>query len=375
MIEAQRFNYLDKLFQSNYRQNLRNYVDGSLTSPLVIELDPTTRCNYECPECISANVKGQYEIPPTRLNQLINECSRMGVKGIIFIGGGEPLMHSDMPNPIIQAHNQGIDVGLTTNGSLLSRYLEPVAQHVAWTRVSIDAGTSSTYEKFRPSGLTHSFDRVIQNMSNLAKIKQGALGYCFLIIQRQDGNENITNAREIFKAAKLAKEIGCNYFEFKPMVDSKHYLIPFSRDMKNIVSEQFSLCQELQDDNFAIVSPKSIEYLQEHDDPVQPKEYDQCAVMELRTLITPTGIYPCPYMRGRTDKKIGSIDDMPFDRFWGSFERKNTMHIINPQKDCGFYCIRHLPNVVLNHIKKMESEGVPILNYIKEIDGIDDAFF
>ncbi|MFA6007194.1 MAG: radical SAM protein [Candidatus Shapirobacteria bacterium] len=375
MKENQRFNYLDKLFQPSFRPLLRGYVENRLNSPQIVELDPTTRCNYGCPECISARVKGNVEILPTRLEQLINEFSTMGVRGIIFIGGGEPLMHSDMPNPIRQAYDLGIDVGLTTNGSLISKYLDTIANCVAWTRVSVDAGTSETYEKFRPSSIVNSFEKVIQNMEQLAKVKKGALGYCFLVIQRSGGDKTVTNASEIYQSAKIAKDIGCNYFEFKPMVNLKHYLLPFSAEMKEIIMEQFNLCKELESEKFAIVAPKSIGFLEENDNPVQPKKYEECAIMEFRTLITPTGIYPCPYMRGRTDKKMGSINDMPFDQFWNSSDRKNAMGLVNPKNDCGFYCIRHLPNVVLNHIKEMESEGVPILDYIREVDDIDDIFF
>ncbi|MCL5746790.1 MAG: SPASM domain-containing protein, partial [Patescibacteria group bacterium] len=185
----------------------------------------------------------------------------------------------------------------------------------------------------------------------------------------------LTNAGEIAEAARLAKEIGCNYFEFKPMVDLKHYLIPFSQEMSQIVAEQYETAKQLEDDNFAVVAPKSMEFLQEHPNPVQPKDYERCAVMEFRTLVTPTGIYPCPYMRGREDKRMGSVDDEPFDSFWNSSKRIETMSKINPSRDCGFYCIRHLPNVTLNHIRSMEEQGVRILDSIKETPDLEDPFF
>jgi len=216
---------------------------------------------------------------------------------------------------------------------------------------------------------------VINNMKNLAKVKKGALGYCFLIIQRQNNGENLTNAHEIYEAAKIAKEIGCDYFEFKPMVSLQHYLLPFSKELRQIVSEQYQKCKSLEDSNFEVVAPKSIEYLDKEDNPIQPKEYVKCPIMEFRSLITQTGIYPCPYMRGRKDKKMGSIDNIEFNKFWISDERKKAMSLINPNQDCGFYCIRHLPNIVLNNLKDLENQGVPILDYIKVVKGIDDVFF
>ena len=98
-----RFNFLKKLFQVEVRSYLKKFVAGQLDQPLLIELDPTNRCNYLCPECISVKVKGNLEISPKRLERLIKEFSLAGVKGIIFIGGGEPLLHSSMPKPLRQA--------------------------------------------------------------------------------------------------------------------------------------------------------------------------------------------------------------------------------------------------------------------------------
>lgn len=370
-----RFNFLKKLFQAEVRPYLKKFVVQRLNQPLLIELDPTNRCNYLCPECISSKVKGNTEISPVRLEKLIKEFSLAGVKGIIFIGGGEPLLHSSMPKPLKQAHDLKMAVGLTTNGSLINRYIDSIAEYVSWTRVSMDAATNKMYETLRPSGFPNSFTRVINNMESLAKIKKGALGYCFLIIQRQNGKEIITNASEIYEAARIAKDIGCDYFEFKPMVNLHHYLLPFSKEMRKLVGEQYQKCKELESDSFEVVAPRSIEHLSKYDNPIQPKDYETCATMELRTLVTPTGIYPCPYMRGRKDKKMGSIDDGPFNKFWESRERKQAMRLINPKKDCGFYCIRHGSNVVLNTLRDLENQGIPILDYIKESEGIDDNFF
>lgn len=370
-----RFNFLKKLFQVEVRSYLKKFVAGQLDQPLLIELDPTNRCNYLCPECISVKVKGNLEISPKRLERLIKEFSLAGVKGIIFIGGGEPLLHSSMPKPLRQAYDLKMDVGLTTNGSLINRYINTIAECVSLNRVSVDAASSKMYEVLRPSGLPNPFMRVINNMENLAKIKKGALGYCFLIIQRKNNKEVITNACEIYRAAKIAKDIGCDYFEFKPMVNLHHYLLPFSTEMRRLIKEQYQKCKELENDSFEIVAPRSIEHLSKYDNPIQPKDYETCAVMEFRTLVTPTGIYPCPYMRGRQDKKMGSIDDEPFNKFWESKKRKQAMSLINPKKDCGFYCIRHWSNVVLNTLKDLEDQGVPFLDYIKEVEGIDDKFF
>jgi len=387
-MERDRFDFLRKLFQGNIRPQLEAYVNDSLRSPLLIEFDPTTACNFACPECISAGLLNKASIPSERIAGLMSEFARGGVKGIIFIGGGEPLAHKCMPAPLRDAHNFGMAVGLTTNGSLIERHLDTIAECVDWTRVSVDAGTATTFDSVRPNHLVKGFDRVLGQMQKLAAVKRGALGYSFLIIQRRvcgseqgnatapNGDAIFTNAHEIGEAARRAKEIGCDYFEYKPMVDSAHYLMPFSEDLRAIVREQDAICRRLETDDFAIIAPASMELLSVADDPRQPKKYAICPAMELRTLVTPSGVYPCPYHRGREDKRLGPVPEMPFDIWWQSDERKRAMARTDPRTDCNFYCIRHRTNVVVHALRDVQEEGVDLLSRIERSEcPPNDPFF
>jgi MoaA/NifB/PqqE/SkfB family radical SAM enzyme len=369
-----RFDYLKKLFSTENRSQLLDYFNDTLKGPLLVEFDPTTACNFSCPECISGDLLNQSKIPSERIDALISEFARAGVRGIIFVGGGEPLAHKCMPGPIVKAHEVGIQVGLTTNGSLISRYMDALANCVAWTRVSIDAGSHKTFAIFRPNKLANPFGSILRQMEELAKRKTGALGFSFLIIQRGTGGERITNAHEIFRAAQIAKEIGCDYFEYKPMVDNRHYLVPFDAAMRELISEQSALCASLVDDTFDVIAPRSIAYLGEREDPIQPKAYERCPAMELRTLVTPSGIYPCPYMRGRADKLLGTVDDGPFDEFWNSPKRRLAALKTNPAIDCEFYCIRHNTNLALDALKTLRQQGVDLLPHVASAS-VDDVFF
>ena len=95
-----------------------------------------------------------------------------------------------------------------------------------WLRVSVDAGSEEVFAEFRPHASGISFNKVIDNMKSFAEQKKGKLGYSFLILSKYDNENKLlsTNATDIERAAHVAKEIGCDYFEVKPAFDIMHFL-------------------------------------------------------------------------------------------------------------------------------------------------------
>lgn len=314
--------FVTKLLQPSLRGRVEEYMRTRTTlGPLVVEFDPTTACNFTCPECISVSLLNKEKIEITRTLALIDEFHRAGVKGIIFIGGGEPLAQQGMPAPILRCRELGISVGLTTNGSLVGRYIEAISECVSWTRVSVDAACQKTFSIFRPSSIRDSFQKITDNIRLLAKYKKGLLGYSFMLIERKSLNgETVTNIHEIYEAARLARELGCDHFEYKPMVDKYHNLIPLSNCAKKSLVEQIAKMQSLNTESFRVIAPSSISHLLNEANKDQPKKYTTCPAMEMRTLVTPKGIYPCPYKRGHDEMKLGDID-VQFDEYWTSEKR------------------------------------------------------
>ena len=187
-------------------------------NPLVVELDTTEVCNFACPGCISEDLIGsKTSFTKERLMSLARELYEFGVKAVILIGGGEPLAHPAAGELIKFFGTHDIRVGITTNGFFIPKYLSEIAEYADWTRVSMDAATSETFGKLRPTKDGRStFDEIVSGMRRLAQIKRGKLGFSFLIRTEADGFGITSNISEIYDAARLAKDIGCDYFELKP---------------------------------------------------------------------------------------------------------------------------------------------------------------
>jgi len=342
-----------KLKQQSVQNRIKElFINKKKSGPWVIELDPTTACNLACHDCISANLLNQGGIPPERLMKLADEFNEVGVKAVVLIGGGEPMAHKEFGNLVKAFSEKNIHTGVTTNGTLISRFLDVTAKNVSWLRVSVDAGSEKVFQNFRPHASGKSqFNLVISNMKEYVKVKKGILGYSFLLLSKFDKDHKLidTNATDIEKAANVAKEIGCDYFEVKPAFDIMHYLQQQNKEVTSITNTQLKSIKNLNDDNFQVIAPFTLEEALKGA-VTQPKEYTKCLTTEMRTVVSPSGVYVCPYHRGNAMMKIGDINKESFKDLWYGKKRQTVMEKVNPQIHCGFHCIRDESNKYLNSI-------------------------
>jgi hypothetical protein len=251
-----------KLFQASLWPAVSAAARGEgLRAPLVVELDPTSFCDMACPECISIDLLNQTRFPRHRLLSLASEFVERGVRAVILIGGGEPLLHNAIGDVIRVLGEAGVAVGLTTNGTMIHRHLDAIARFVSWTRVSVDAGTAECLERFRPhrSG-RNVFERVIGNMRQLAEVKTGSLGYSFLLVARTgaDGTVVESNFADVATAGVLARDIGCDYFEVKPAYDLGHFLVAQPPALGQLLADQLGRVRELASDGFEVIAPRTL---------------------------------------------------------------------------------------------------------------------
>jgi len=340
------------------------------SNPLVVELDTTEVCNLACPGCISEDMlETKNRFSDKRLMQLGEEFNAVGVKAVILIGGGEPLAHPRVGEFMNYLGENDIHIGITTNGTLIDKYLDVIAKYSNWTRISMDAGSDEMYNKLRPSkdGVSK-FHKVVENMRELAKIKKGKLGYSYLIRTAADGFGLESNIHEIYDAAVLARNIGCDYFEVKPSYQYAdgidHALVKHSKEDMDKARIEINRLDELETASFSIVKSINLESSLNGIENPQDKEYTTCPVTELRTLICPSGVFVCPYWRGKEKFKVGELNNSSFVDMWNGEKRNEVMGFLDPSKHCSFHCLRHESNLeVFKMIEKTKNnENMPILN-------------
>ena len=124
----------------DYIKSLRFDVYSS--NPRVVEIDITEICNLVCRGCISEEIiRTGNSFSEDRLFRLGEELFEADVKAVILIGGGEPLCNYAVGSFMTYLGEKDIQIGITTNGTLIDKYLSIIAKYAFWTRVSIDAAT------------------------------------------------------------------------------------------------------------------------------------------------------------------------------------------------------------------------------------------
>lgn len=369
---------VDKLRQRSVHAHLKT-IDWSSSSeaPYIVEFDTTTRCNLACPDCISGSLLNQDEFPAERVVSLAHEMVAAGVRGVILIGGGEPMAHPRIGEVIEILGSNGVAIGITTNGLYLKKHLDVLVRHVDWIRVSVDAASPEVFQSLRPSRTGASlFSAVLDNMRAFAQARRPGqlLGYSFMVYSsgqhglqgtalRDDSAQRkvaearglvSTNAHEIEAAAWLARDLGCDYLEVKPMYDAGHYLVPLPPEAAQVLEDQLRRARALEADGFRVIEATKLRAAMTGGASLEPKAYTRCAVSQLRTLVTPSGAYVCPYFRGAAPQKIGDLRATSFAEMWQGERRREVMAQLDPSRDCRMHCIRHDSNL---HLEALLASG------------------
>lgn len=362
---SQRMNIVDKLHQPFVVEKIKSeaYKEG----PLVVELDTTEVCNLACPGCISEDlVSNRTSFSRERLLEVGKELYEIGVKAVVLIGGGEPLAHPAVGELIEYFGTHDISVGITTNGYFIPKYMDVISNYASWTRISMDAATAETFNKLRPAkDGKNKFDEIVEAMRQLAKVKKGNLGFSFLVRTEADGFGIESNVHEIYDAAVLARDIGCDYFEVKPSYSyvggQNHSLVKHTKERMEEAKIEIDRLKDLGTDKFKIITAINLNDSLNCVQSVQEKDYQYCPAADLRTLICPSGVYVCPYWRGKSDFRIGNAIENSIKDIWKSERRAKVMRDLNPITKCDFHCLRNETNQEIIRMRRTKKEDIKVI--------------
>ena len=112
--------FLGTWLEDMHRRNV-DFADRPVT-PVTVVIEPTDRCNLNCPGCYSKSTEDGVNIPYERLVEIVEQTIDMGVT-MITLSGGEPFLREREEQAITRLARRFNDRGFVvfTNGTLIGR--------------------------------------------------------------------------------------------------------------------------------------------------------------------------------------------------------------------------------------------------------------
>jgi MoaA/NifB/PqqE/SkfB family radical SAM enzyme len=327
-LELYNFDFSKKIFYHPGKVN--QYKEGRRPFPVTLEVDLTNACNHRCSFCFYADnlnrkiVNGK-SVPPPKLEvetikNTVLEASKLGVKGISFSGGGEPLAHPEFFNVLKFTNESDIDCGLITNGSLIFKNVDALASNLQWIRVSMAGGDKESYEAVQ--GLDH-FDRVITNIS-LLRAASSTLNIGVRILVTPQNLSSLNNF------SKIIKDMDLDYLQLVP----DQYTDDGGKFWNAIDTQETfnNVGKALKGNKTRLLTTT---FLETQTDLNYPKT---CYAHFFQTVITAEGdLIFCKNARGVNKYILGNINQNTLAEIWNSQKTLDIEKDIKPS-NCGLFC-------------------------------------
>jgi len=311
-------------WQKAVRQGLK--VETPNLTPISINLDLTTACNFRCGHCIDIDVinsNGKFD--HNKLLLSLENMIKGGLRSVSLIGGGEPTLYSQFEEIVEFLKGNGVQVAIISNGSR-GKIIYDAAKWLHtedndWVRLSIDAGTNDTWQKIHKPMLKITLEEVcnwVLKMRN--RNSQLPIGFSFVITWEKaksvKGSNIIPNMDEIVIATKLAREYNFSYISIKPVLtrfnaNNVEAVDPTAADISVIsrIHEAINEAKTYENKDFKVIESINLKVLEEpdvwRDFTHQPRT---CHMAIFRQVLSPIGIFHCPGFRGIKKSYIGDKD-------------------------------------------------------------------
>ncbi|MBU4185295.1 MAG: radical SAM protein [Proteobacteria bacterium] len=112
----------------NLTYNLLKLKFSNASKPVMLSLYITNKCNLRCSYCFIQDEKVPQEVRNSEftleeIKKIIDDFYRLGTR-MIFLLGGEPLVHKKFGEIVEYIHRKGIVIHVNTNGTLIDKKID-----------------------------------------------------------------------------------------------------------------------------------------------------------------------------------------------------------------------------------------------------------
>ncbi len=167
------------LFEAEQNNTALTSVDARLwfRTPVILQLEPSTRCNFNCWYCIGRSME-QADIGVDDFVHALDHFPTL--KTLVFMGEGEPLLHKDFFHMVKMARDRNIHVITVSNASMFNKHIikKICESGITYLAISVDSADAKTFAKSRVGG---NLNKIWQGVENLAKYRDEQ-GYKYPVI-------------------------------------------------------------------------------------------------------------------------------------------------------------------------------------------------
>lgn len=196
-----------------HTEEMKKFQNELKATPIVLHIMPTSICNLKCEFCSikDRNVCESLNLD-TEIIPLVKELKKRGLKAVIISGGGEPLLYKQFENLIEFLYNSNLEIGLITNGTLLSKYDNKLFEKMTWIRISINS--------LEYGGVV-----------NIPNLQNPILGFSYIVTEK-------TTNKMLNKIQNLAIENNIEYVRLLPdCAQSQDKILEGHKKVKKIVKK------------------------------------------------------------------------------------------------------------------------------------------
>ncbi len=306
-----------------------NSLLSAIQGPTRVVFEPTINCNLRCPMCDRTH-KSDYKkhkdehMPTEMALEFLKSLGTMGVKHILLIGGGEPLMHPAINQFIEIIKSSNIYLHLWTNGSLITESNAGfLAKNCDMITVSLDSPHPEVNDILR--GVPGCTEKTINGLKLLRKENKES----YLRIHSVLSAKNIPHLTDFIPLINEIKlnEVGgamVNPFEFVP----SDFLI--TEEKKPIFALKINeFCELLRKKGIALagcynpISKNKIEEIKKQLPPIiNTDPHITCLGLWSQATVRPNGdVSVCCFSYKPV---LGNLHDMTFSEIWKS-QKANTL--------------------------------------------------
>jgi len=179
---------------------------GPTGNTRIVQIHPSRRCNLQCRHCYSSSSPQESESLDFELLQTtLDGLAREGYEWI-SLSGGEPFVYPALPELLAHAKTIGLNTGVVTNGTLLSRKRLDALQAVTDILVISLDGKPQSHNAMRNSETA--FGSMVNQLPELRK-RGISFGFLFTLTQH--------NLDELPWVAQFAASVGAQLLQVHPL--------------------------------------------------------------------------------------------------------------------------------------------------------------